>query len=200
MNCRVFICSTGWPAACGITTVPFIWKRLEWCGWMSVGPRIPFVCSLYQSVHLCACAVDWAEGQMKGNHSNQSTRWDALTQQIWNEDTGLDLIVSFLYSLLYLRDAETGPSWMTDMYTNNKRQEVYWMQMFSLNPLLNLVVIWRRVSLYFGSSNAAACNHWQWVTGKPSQKYWEERWQDGPVVKETIIQPENAGLSSIHEL
>lgn len=100
MRCRVFICSTGWPAACGITTVPLIWKRLEWCGWVSV-----HLCISARSVYPPACVfmcawwtqrkAKWKEITVIGVDAARCTHAE-LSEKIKDTDTGLDLIVSFL--------------------------------------------------------------------------------------------------------
>lgn len=63
------------------------------------------------------------------------------------------------------------------MHTNSKRQDVYWTQVYTLNLLFNLVVIWRYVSLYILS--VIKCSSLQslaWVTGRPS---WNTGEKDG---------------------
>lgn len=178
MCCRVFICSSGWPVACGISTVPFIWKCLEWLGWVSVHLCISvWTCGWYGSIYVCpyVCMVDRAEGQMKENQSNWSWRSEMHTQRLLWGDKGrryrpgpnCQLLV---ITLILQKQTQRPTDWMTDTHTNRKRQDVYWTQVYSLNHLLNLVAIWRDWSLYI--LWAIKCSSLQSlvrVTGRPSQ-------------------------------
>ena len=95
-------------------------------------------------------------------------------------------------------ETERPTNWMNDTHTNSKRH-VYSAQVYSSNLFSILVEIWRYISLFaprvieVSSPQSLAWVYWQTIP-----KYWgEKKWQDDSVVKETGIQPENAGSSPI---
>lgn len=85
---------------------------------------------------------------------------------------------------------------MTDAHTNCTGQDVHWTQVYSSNRLLNLVVIWRDVSLYIlWVISCSSLQSLARVTGRPSHNSGNK---DGSVVKATVVQPANVGSGPIY--
>lgn len=165
---------------------------------------------LYLSVHLCVVCIRlcvhvcarWTEQKAKwkkirviGADAARCMQRDfsvEIKDKRYRPGPDCQLLV---ITLIPQKQTQRPTNWMTDAHKKCTGQDVHWTQVYSLNQLLNLVVIWRDVSLYilwvilYSSLQSLAR-----VTGRPSQNSGNK---DGSVVKATVIQPASVGSSPI---